>query len=102
MVSFFRGSGDFSASLKLVLTFWKYGFLSIFAYRTSFFMQAGFMIVNNAFTLFLFVLMFQKFGTIGGMTIEDYVPMFSFHAMLYGVVYTLFMGYEDISGYIRE
>lgn len=88
--------------MKLILAFWKYGFLSIFAYRASFFIQAGFMMVNNAFTLFLFVLMFQKFGTIGGMTIGDYVPLFSFHMIMYGIVHTLFMGYEDISAFIRE
>lgn len=88
--------------MSLILAFWKYGFLSIFAYRKSFFMQAGFMMINNCFILLVFVLFFQKFGTIGGMTFADYVPFFGFQVMLFGVVHGLFMGHDDISLFIRE
>ena len=48
-------------TLSLVLAFWKYGLHSCIAYRGSFLMQAGFMIFNNSFILFVYYLLFHKF-----------------------------------------
>jgi ABC-2 type transport system permease protein len=89
-------------TLLLVLTLWKYSLRGCLEYRVSFLMQAGFMILNNAIVLGIFMLFFAHFKTIGGMSFETWLPFYVFTAMVYGIVHTLFYGYEDIASRITE
>jgi ABC-2 type transport system permease protein len=65
-------------------------------------MQSGLMIVNNAFMLGIFILFFQLFPTMGGMTFEKYVPLYAMLGLVFWIVHAGFAGYERIATMIRD
>ena len=88
--------------MKIFFSIWKYSFLSVIAYRTSFLMQSGFMILNDIFFLYIWYLFFQRFHTIGGLTFEQYIPLFAFFGILYALAHIFAEWYEHINRKIRD
>jgi len=58
---------------RTLLKFWILNLKSAYAYKTSFYMQVIFMMLNNSIWLIAWYMMFSKFTTIAGFQYPDYL-----------------------------
>nr|MDD3719868.1 ABC-2 family transporter protein [Candidatus Gracilibacteria bacterium] len=88
--------------MKTLLYLWKLNLLSLMEYKLSFFLQVGFMIVNDFLFAFLWYLFFLKFKTIGGLIFNDFLLLFSIMTMVFGLMHVFFGGFNKIGIMIEE
>lgn len=68
----------------------------------SFLMQAGFMILNNFFFLWMWMVIFEKAGNIGGMTFKTFIPLLALGTITFTIMHLFFNGYSELSRKIRD
>lgn len=72
-------------------------------YKKSFFIQAGFMFINNFFFLiFWFVVFNANGGNIDGITMNDILYLWSIPTIAYGIAYFFFGGVYNLGKYLME
>ncbi len=83
--------------LKLAYTFRKLNMQSAMAYRTSFWVAVFSMVINDIVMIIVFYMLFQKFGTIGGLDFQWYLRLNTVVIGGYCVMNIFFYGSRKIS-----
>ena len=72
-------------------------------YKKSFFIQAGFMFINNFFFLIFWFIVFSTNGdNIEGVTMNDILYLWSLPTIAYGIAYFIFGGVYNLGKYLIE
>lgn len=72
-------------------------------YKKSFFIQAGFMFINNFFFLIFWFIVFSTNGdNIDGVTMNDILYLWSLPTIAYGIAYFIFGGVYNLGKYLIE
>lgn len=88
----------------LLAYFWFSSFKlkKILSFKTSFYLQAGFMFINNIFLIFAWWLLFQNFGNINGYSFRDIIFIHGFLSLWYAILLILFEGVLSLGEIISK
>ncbi|GEM_PF-3064435 len=75
---------------------------SKYYFRRSFYLQAAMMFLNNLLWIAVISLLFARTGSIGGFNRAQYLVVFSYTVLVYGLVFLFFGGLRKIWQYIVE
>jgi ABC-2 type transport system permease protein len=88
--------------VRIIKTYASLHVKTALEYRLNFFIQAGFMFINNLLYLFLFYLLFQSFGTIKGYTFVDVALIQAIAMLAIGLSHGCFGGVKYITEMVLE
>ena len=71
-------------------------------YRTNFFMQSGFMLLNDVLWILIWYFLFSTFGTVNGYDFSDALIIFGVYGFSYGIAATFFGNRNALSEIIME
>ena len=86
--------------IKFVWTYWKLNLAGAMEFRTSFFMMAGMMFVNDFVWIFFWGVFFNRFKTVNGWELSDVVLMWAVSAGGFGLMAVLFGNCNRIANMI--
>ncbi len=86
--------------LKLVCLYFKYNLQAAMEYRVSFISQALGMMLNNAFFVFFWWILFEKVSSIGGYTFKEVMVIWALASSTYGFVHIFFGNLRELPGII--
>lgn len=89
-------------NLKLIFSYLKLNLKKEFKYKASFFMQIFMMILNDAFFIIQWYIIFQLVDDIGGYTFNDTMLLWAVTAGGYGIAQTFFNGAWKLKDMVYE
>ncbi|TJY43595.1 hypothetical protein E5161_05475 [Cohnella pontilimi] len=95
-------AGKFGSVIRFLLTCWKVNLASALEYRTSFFLLAGMMFINNLMWLFFWSLFFHRFPVIHGWRLEDVMMLWAVGSGGFGWACVLFGNFPRIAAIVSS
>jgi ABC-2 type transport system permease protein len=89
-------------NLKLIFKYIKLNLQKEYQYKTSFFTKIIMMILNNAFFILQWIIIFGVTESIGGYGFKEVMLLWALSAMGYGIAHALFSGAFNIANLIYE
>lgn len=91
-----------AANIKLIFDYFLLNLKKEWQYKTSFFMQIVMMILNDAFFIIQWVVIFQIVDDIGGYGLNEALMLFALSAGYFGIAKTFFGGIFNINSLIYD
>ena len=89
-------------NLKLIFSYFKLNIKKEFAYKTSFILKIIMMLLNDAFFIFQWVIIFSIVDNVAGYTFNDVLLLWGLSAGIYGVAHAFFENAFHISDMVYE
>jgi ABC-2 type transport system permease protein len=84
-------------SLRLIFYYFKFNISSVMEYRVSFITQSLGMMLNNAFFIFFWWVLFSNVSTIGGYTFNDEMLLWALSSTSFGLCFIFFGNITQIT-----
>jgi len=89
-------------NISLIFKYFKLNIMKEYQYKTSFFTKIIMMILNNAFFILQWVIIFQVIDKIGDYGFKEVMLLWAISAGSYGVAHTFFEGAFNIGNLVYE
>lgn len=90
------------SNLKLIFSYFRLNVKKEWQYKSSFFMQMIMMILNDAFFLIQWIIVFSLVDNIGGYTFNDTMLLWAIFTGGFGVAHTFFQGAWNIKDLVYD
>lgn len=97
-----RSRNAFVQHLRLIRDYFATNLSSAMEYRVSFITQAIGMVINDAFFLFFWYIVFQQAGNIGGYTFRDEMSIWSLSASTFGLLHIVFGNVRKMNALVQS